>query len=236
MNEIKRQARFAGILYTLANLAAPFAIIYLPSILIVPGDATATADHVRTSIGFVRMGIAAELINATVIVFAALAFYRLFKPVSSTHARTMLVLVLLAVPISLLNILNTVVALICARRPDFLGAFDPQQLDAFVLLFLRLHGYGYVIAGIFWGLWLFPFGILAMRSGFIPWLIGLFMLLAGVPYVVDAFTTLVVPQLDYISRWLSPLMAGELPMLIWLLVWGAKEPTGGRAIPASAVA
>jgi len=75
-----------------------------------------------------------------------------------------------------------------------------------------------------------------MRSGFIPWLIGLFMLLAGVPYVVDAFTTLVVPQLDYISRWLSPLMAGELPMLIWLLVWGAKEPTGGRAIPASAVA
>src|SRR5438046_3485070 len=236
MNEIKRQARFAGILYTLANLAAPFACSYLPSILIVPGAATATADHVRTSIGFVRMGIAAELINATVVVFAALAFYRLFKPVSSTHARAMLVLVRLAVPISLLTILNTVVALIFARRPDFLGAFDPQQLDALVLLFLRFHVYGYVIAGIFWGLWLFPFGILAMRSGFVPWLIGLFMLLAGVPYVVSAFTTLVLPQYDYISTWLSPLMAGELPMLIWLLVWGAKEPTGGRAIPASAVA
>jgi hypothetical protein len=235
MNEVKRQARFAGILYTLANLAAPFAIIYLPSLLIVPGDATATAGHVRNSIGLVRMGIAAELINATVIVFAALAFYRLFRPVSSTHARAMLVLVLLAVPISLLNILNTVVALIAARRPDFLSAFDPQQLDALVLLFLRLHGIGYVIAGIFWGLWLFPFGILAMRSGFIPRLIGLGMLLAGVPYVVDAFTTLAVPQLDYISTWLSPLMAGEVPMLIWLLFWGAKPALNEDALPAPAL-
>lgn len=236
MDEIRRQARFAGILYALANLAAPFAIIYLPSLLIVAGDATATADHVRSSIGLVRMGIAAELINATVVVFAALAFYRLFKPVSSTHARAMLVLVLLAVPISLLNILNTVVALIVARRPDFLSAFDPQQLDALVLLFLRLHGIGYVIAGIFWGLWLFPFGILAMRSGFIPWLIGLGMLLAGVPYVVEAFTTLVVPKLDFISTWLSPLMAGELPMLIWLLVWGAKQPSNKDALPAPSLA
>src|SRR5256885_8133425 len=116
MNEIKRQARFAGILYTLANLAAPFAIIYLPSLLIVPGDATATADHVRTSIGFVRMGIAAELINATVVVFAALAFYRLFKPVSSTHARTMLVLVLLAGRVSPLHLFLLRVGALSPRR------------------------------------------------------------------------------------------------------------------------
>src|SRR5256714_7229815 len=145
MNEIKRQARFAGILYTLANLAAPFAIIYLPSLLIVPGNATATADHVRTSIGFVRMGIAAELINATVIVFAALAFYRLFKLVSSTHARTMLVLVLLAVPISLLNLLNNVVGVIFSRRPGFFCGFDSSHLYAIVVLFLRLYCFCYCI-------------------------------------------------------------------------------------------
>ncbi len=209
MNEIKRQARFASILYTLANLPAPFAIIYLPSLLIVPGDASATANHVRASIGFVRMGIAAE--------------------------RAMLVLVLLAVPISLLNVLTEVAALTFARG-GYLSVFDPQQLDALVLLFLRFHGYGYVIAGIFWGLWLFPFGILAMRSGFIPWLIGLFMLLAGVPYVVSAFTTLVLPQYDYISTWLSPLMAGEVPMVVWLLVWGAKQPAKADAVPDPAVA
>src|SRR2546423_12997436 len=136
MNEIKRQARFAGILYTLANLAAPFAIIYLPSLLIVPGDATATADHVRTSIGFVRMGIAAELINATVVVFAALAFYRLFKPVSSTHARTMLVLVLLAAPDPLLHLPVTGVALLFSRPPGVFFGVPPLPLAAPVVPFL----------------------------------------------------------------------------------------------------
>ncbi len=139
-------------------------------------------------------------------------------------------------PISLFNVLNTIAALIFARGASFLGAFDPQQLDAFVLLFLRLHEYGVILAGIFWGLWLFPFGILAMRSGFIPWLIGLFMFLAGVPYVVSAFTSFTAPQFNFIANWLDPLMAGEVPMLIWLLVWGAKERPARQAVPAPAVA
>src|SRR6266567_7868141 len=149
---IKRQARRAGLLYLLAGIAMPFALLYLPRLLIVPGDATATADRVRASVGLVRAGIAAELINGIFMIFAALAFYRLFKPVSYTHARAMLVLVLLGVPISLFNVLNTIAALIFARGASFLGAFDPQQLDAFVLLFLRLHAYGVILAGVFWGL------------------------------------------------------------------------------------
>jgi Domain of unknown function (DUF4386) len=223
MYSTKQLARRAGILYLLANIAMPFALLYLPRLLIVTGDATATADRVRASIGLVRAGIAVELNNGIFIVLAALAFYRLFKPLSDAYARAMLVLVLLAVPISLFNILNSVAALNFARGRPSLTALDPQQLDAFVLLSLRLHNYGVILAGIFWGLWLFPFGILAMRSGFIPWWIGLCMFLAGVPYVVSAFTSFAAPQLDYIADWLSPLMAGELPMTVWLLVWGAKD-------------
>jgi len=149
MNSTKQLARRAGILYLWANIAMPFALLYLPSQLIVPGDATATADHLRASIGLVRAGIAAELNNGIFIVLAALAFYRLFKPVSLTHARAMLVLVLLGVPISLFNILNWVATLIFARNGPSLAAFDPQQLDVFMLLFLRLHNYGVVLAGIF---------------------------------------------------------------------------------------
>jgi hypothetical protein len=236
MNEIKRQARRAVVLYLLANIAMPFALLYLPRLLIVSGDATATAERVRASVSLVRAGIAVELNNGIFIVFAALAFYRLFKPVSYTHARTMLVLILCAVPISLLNVLNQVVAVVLARGGTSFAGFPPQQLDALVLLFLRLHNYGVVLAGIFWGLWLFPFGILAMRSGFIPRWIGLCMLLAGVPYVVSAFTTLAAPQADYIADWLSPLMAGELPMTVWLLVWSAKEPANRIAAAAPALA
>lgn len=235
MNSTKQQARRAGILYLLANVTMPFALLYLPQLLLVPGDATATADHVRASIGFVRLGLACELVNGTVVVFAGLAFYRLFKPVSPTLARAMLTLVLLAVPIALLNLLNEVAVLLLARGGPSFAAFNPQQLDALVLLFLRLHSYGIVVAGIFWGLWLFPFGILAMRSGFIPRLVGLCMLLAGIPYVVTAFITLAAPQFLFLTNWLDPLMAGELPMLIWLLGWGAK-PTNQEPVSTAALA
>jgi len=236
MNSAQQQARRAGILYLLANIYMPFALLYLPRVLIVPGDATATAEHVRASVGLVRLGIGCELLNGSLMVFAALAFYQLFKPVSQAHSRTMLALILLAVPISLLNVLNTVAAVIFARGGSFMGAFEAQQLDVFVLLFLRLHNYGVVLAGIFWGLWLFPVGILAMRSGFIPWWIGLCMFLAGVPYVVSTFTSFAAPQFNYIADWLSPLMAGELPMTVWLLVWGAKSQLDKSAVPAPAIA
>ena len=223
MNVTKRQARFAGILYTLANLPAPFAMLYVPRHLIVPGNATATANHLRNSITLLRIGIGGELINSILLIFAVLAFYRLFKQVSERYARAMLILILVSVPISLVNVLNEVAALILATGEGFPSVFEPAQVDAVVLLFLRFHSYGIVVAGIFWGLWLFPFGVLAIRSRFIPRWIGLCIMLAGVPYVVTAFTTLVAPQFAYVSRLLGIFMFGEVPMIIWLLFCGAKD-------------
>lgn len=223
MSSTKKQARVAGILYLLACSTAPFSLIYLPRTLTVPGDATATANHVRASVTLLRMGIASELIIAIVLIFAVLAFYRLFKGVSEKHALAMLTLLLVSIPIALLNVLNEIAALILVSGAGFLSMFDQRQLDTLVLLFLRLHNQGLALAGIFWGLWLFPFGILAMRSGFIPRVLGVFMILAGVPYLVSAFTTLVLPQYAYLSRFLTIFEFGELPMVLWLLIWGAKE-------------
>lgn len=236
MDANKRTARIAGILYLLANLPAPFALLYVPRMLVVPGDASATASHVRGSVALLRMGMAGELINCIVLIFAVLAFYRLFKAVNESQARAMLILILLSVPISLINLLTEVAASILASGPGFLSAFDSPQLDSLVFLSLRLHSYGIAIAGIFLGLWLFPFGLLAMRSGFIPRWIGLFMLLAGVPYVVTTLTTLVMPQFSYVARLLGILMFGELPMLLWLLIWGAKEQRSAGQHPDPAFA
>ncbi len=223
MNSTKKQARVAGILYLLACSTAPFSLIYVPRVLVVLEDATATANHVRASETLLRMGIASELIISIVLIFAVLAFYRLFKRVSEKHALAMLILLLVSIPISLLNVLNDIAALILVSGAGFLSVFDQRQLDALVLLFLRLHNQGLALAGIFWGLWLFPFGILAMRSGFIPRVLGVFMILAGVPYLVSGFTTLILPQYVYLSRFLTVFAFGELPMVLWLLIWGAKE-------------
>ena len=85
----KKQARIAGLLYLLASIPAFFAWVYVPNKLIVTGDATATANHVRASEALLRLGIGSELIGLIVFIFVVLALYQLFKPVSEKHALAM---------------------------------------------------------------------------------------------------------------------------------------------------
>jgi Domain of unknown function (DUF4386) len=231
MDSIKKQARIAGILYLLANLTAPFALIYVPRTLVVPGDATATADHVRGSETLLRLGIASELFVSTMLIFAVLALYRLFKGVDEKHAMAMVTLILVSIPVSLLNVLNEVAALVLVSGASFLSVLAKGQLDALAYLFLRLHGQGLGVAELFWGLWLFPFGILVMRSGFIPRVLGVFLIIAGAGYPISSFASLVLPRYAHLAfQFAMVLGAGELPIVLWLLIWGAKErPFDARA-------
>jgi uncharacterized protein DUF4386 len=224
MNSTKRQARVAGLLYVLACLTAPFSLVYVPLHLVVPGDAAATAHHVRASATLLRLGIANELFVSTAFIFAVLALYRLFKGVNERHAALMVILILISIPISLLNVLNEIAPLILVSGAGFLSAFQASQLDALTYLFLRLHSQGLVLAQVFWGLWLFPFGMLVIRSGFIPRLLGVLLMIAGLGYVASSFASLFLPQYARpVSLVAVVLELGELPIVLWLLIWGAKE-------------
>lgn len=96
-----------------------------------------------------------------------MALYRLLSGVNKRQASLMVGLVLVSVAITFVNVLDNIAALTLFRGGDFLAVFDKHQLDALAMLFLRLHGEGHVVNEIFWGLWLFPFGVLVMRSGFL---------------------------------------------------------------------
>lgn len=234
MDSTKRTAQLAGLLYLLSSLPGVFALIYVPGKLIVSGDAKATADRIRTSGTLFRWGIGAGLLGMTLFIFVALVLYRLFKPVSEKHALAMLVLILLSMPISFLNVLNDVAALNLVgggSGANFLSVIDARERDALAYLFLRLHGQGFVVAQIFWGLWLFPFGICVMRSGFIPRFLGVLLMIAGTGYVASSFADLVLPQYaDAVGRVTWILNFAELPIIFWLLIWGAKpQPAGTRA-------
>src|SRR2546423_1840887 len=236
MNDLKKQSRRAAILYFLNALPAPFALLYVPGALMVRGDATATANNVRASETLLRLGIAGELLAATIGIFAMIAFYRLFKAVSQKHAMAMIILFLVATPISYLNVLNDLAALTFARGPEFLSAvFDRRQLDAFVLFFLRLHSQGLILAQVFWGLWLFPFGVVLWRSGFIPGILGVFPVIPGFGNVIASAAFLFLPAYaGVISQYATILQAGELAF-IWMLIWGAKDqPMAERAVLPSA--
>jgi hypothetical protein len=224
MNSTKKRARIAGLLYLLASIIGFPGLIYVPGKLIVSEDATATANHIRASETLLRFGIASELTSFIIFIFVVLALYRLFKTVSEKYAVAMATLLLVSIPISLLNVLNEIAALVLVSGAGFLSAFEKGQLDALAYLFLRLHGQGFVVAEIFWGLWLFPFGVLVIRSGFIPRFLGVLLFIAGSGYLASSFTSLLLPSYRHlVDQFAMVLTAGELPIIFWLLIWGAKD-------------
>jgi len=233
----RKQARIAGLLYLLASIPAFFAWVYVPNKLIVTGDATATANRVRASETLLRLSIGSELIGLIVFIFVVLALYQLFKPVSEKHALAMATLLLISLPISFLSVVNEMAALVVASGASFLSGFDQPQLDTLAYLFFRLHSQGLVVAQIFWGLWLFPFGVLVIRSGFIPPFLGYLLFFAGVGYIANSFAALLLPaQRDLVARFADILQMAELPIIFWLLIWGAKDQPSDRQIPDPAIA
>ena len=224
MDSTKSLARWAGLLYGIASSLAPFAYLYVPDQLIVQGDALATADRVRASEGLLRAAIGAELYGVTVLLFAALALYDLFKRVDPRIAGIMAAMMLVSVPISYINALNHIAPLILLKSAAIAAVLDPRQVAAQVTLFLRLHNYGLVVNQIFWGLWLFPIGILVMRSGFIPRWLAYPLFFAGAGYVLNSLGMLLLPPSQ---RWLTDslqlLGVGEMPLFsFYLLIWGVR--------------
>jgi uncharacterized protein DUF4386 len=223
MDSIKSQARRAGLLYVLASSLAPFAYLYVPGVLLVEGDALATADRVRASENLLRAAIVAELYGVTVLLFAALALYQLFKRVDERTSILMAVLMLVSVPISYVNVLSNIAPLILLKNQAIVAVLDPGQVAAQMTLFLRLHNYGLVVNQIFWGLWLFPMGVLVMRSGFLPRWLGIPLFFAGAGYMINSLGTLLLPSsLRWITENLQILGVGEMPFSLYLLIWGVR--------------
>ncbi|HMF09827.1 MAG TPA: DUF4386 domain-containing protein, partial [Thermoanaerobaculia bacterium] len=197
MDSTKKTARLAGLLYLAASIPGVFALLYIPGKLIVRGDAAATADRLRASASLLRWGIGAEVVATSIFIFVALVLYWLFEPVSRRPALAMLVLILLSVPISFLVVVPEVAALNlvgAAPQASFLSSLDAHQRDALAYLCIRMHGQGLMTAQVFWGLWLFPFGICVVRSGFIPRFLGILLMIAAFGYIGNSFAELVVPQ------------------------------------------
>jgi hypothetical protein len=222
MRSIRNPGRYAGLLYLLGSLPAFFGLLYVPEKLIVHGNAVATAHNIVASETLFRLGITADLVGQAVFVFVALALYDLLKDVDRRSALQMLTLLLVAIPIAFLNEVNAIAALLLARGAPFLSAFDEVQRDALAMLFLNLRGHGFDVAGIFWGLWLFPLGSLVYRSGFLPRILGILLMIACFAYLANSATALIMPQYEAtVARWANPLQLAEMVFMLWLLIRGA---------------
>ena len=218
-------ARVAGFLYLLLAITGPVRLMYIPNVLFVRGNATATADNIAAHASLFRFGIAADLLAAILALFVTLALFRLLGGVNRTHALLMVILGgLMVTPIAFANTVNDAAALMVARGADFLSAFDKPQRDALAMLFLRLHHHGVVANEIFWGLWLFPFGLLVFRSTFLPRFLGVWLVINGFAYLAISGTGLAMPQEEaVVASILFPALTGEPAIVLWLLIKGIRE-------------
>lgn len=229
----KRLARTAGVLYLGVAVLGGWAHKGVRPMVYVPGDAAVTATNVVEHASLVRYGVVADLAQATLMLFVVLALYKLLQHAGRPVARAMVVLVIVSTAITSLNMVNQLGAVLVATDVSYAAGFGAAGSDALVLLLLDLQHHGYLIAQIFFGLWLFPLGLLAYRSNMFPRPIGIGLMVGAIAYLIDVPLQFLAPELaDTISPIvLIPIViAAEVSMLVYLLVRGVR-PTPPQPAP-----
>lgn len=227
MTPLSKNARIAGLLYVAASVVGVVRLMYVPKALIVSGNASITAANIAAHESLFRFGIVCNLVGATLWLCVPLALYQLLKGVNQTLATLMVLLgAVMQVPLFFVNTATDVAALLFARGGDLVAAFDQPQRDAFVLVFLEVHHSIDLANAIFWGLWLIPFGMLVYRSRFFPRFLGVWLIAACFGWLAFSVTGFLFPAYeDKAFTYGQPLMIGELVMMLWLVVMGARTAT-----------
>lgn len=221
----KKKARIAGALYGVVVLTGIFSLAYIPSRFIIWDDPAYTFNTIKESELLFRLGIVSSLVCYVCFLFLPLALYKLLKSVDELYAKLMVVLALVSVPISFVNIQNKL-AVLSIINPQNKALWTAHQLQSQVLFYLNQYDYGILIVSIFWGLWLFPFGYLVYKSGFIPKIFGLLLMMGCFGYLINFLGNFLVTNYTAlgIAKYISmPASLGEIGICLWLLIMGAKE-------------
>lgn len=234
MEANKRLARIAGGLYLVVAVFGGFAELVVRAGIVEPGDAAATAANIRSSSTLFRLGFAADLVQATVFLFLAMTLYLLLRHVDELVARAMVVIVAVSVAIICVNLLNQVTALALATGDG--SGTDRAAADALAGTFADMHANGYLIAQVFFALWLVPLGWLVIRSGWFPKVLGALLIAGCIGYLADTFVTFLAPGIagDLEPILVAPAAIGEIGFLLYLLFVGVRSAERPRLVPATA--
>jgi hypothetical protein len=228
MDSTKKTARFAGVFLFLMALTGGLGLFFIRSYVIVPGDAAATAANLAAAETAFRMAITGALIAQVFMFFLGLALYRLFRETDKWLATVLLASIMMTVGLGVVNQINNFGALFVLSQADFLKVFGPEQLNAIAMIFLRqANGPGQGLLEIFWVPYYFSFGLLIIRSGYLPRILGILLMLASAGFAANLLDKFLVPQFypALFTRLAMTLSAiSILPTMFWLLIMGAREP------------
>ncbi|MGB4847937.1 MAG: DUF4386 domain-containing protein [Saprospiraceae bacterium] len=224
LNSIKKTARLAGLLYLIWVLTGIYGIMYVQPKTIATGDAAATAHKILANELIFRSGILNDLISLTIGVFLLLALYQLFKRVNELQAKLMVALLMVTFPVGFIMDAFNITSLMIFKG-EVLKTFELSQRQDLAMLLLKMNDYGAITLELFWGLWLLPFGLLVYTSGFIPRILGIFLLVNGITYIIHFLTHLLLPNYQaLVFKMAMPLwILGEISIMLWLLIKGVKN-------------
>ena len=235
MTSINKDARRAGFLYLAFIITCVFAGIVRMR-LIALEDAAKTAGLLENARGLLKISVIDDLVSAVLFLLAAWALYVLLKPINKDLALLFLLLNAAGVALQCFSLLNLYAPMLIERSADIQRAFRPDQLDALDLLFFNLHKSGFTMAQIFYGIWLFPLGLLVYKSGFLPKWLGVLLMADCFGVLITFFQFFLLPSLDMISYpgYAIGLIA-EFSLSLWLIFKGVKiqEPAAvqeGRTV------
>ncbi len=224
MNSIKKTARMAGFLYLAHFVAFFFAdngVHYTP---IGSGDAAAMAHNIVASEWLFRIGFVSFLLTAVFFLLSAWALYVLLKPVNKDLALLFVLLNLGGVAIWCISQLSEFTAMLLLSGANYLKVFQADQLQALAMLFLNLYQNGFMIAQILLNLWLFPLGYLVFKSGFLPRILGILLIIDGFAMLIWFFQFFFFPGYEVISTvGLAVSFIAEGSLCLWLLIKGVKD-------------
>ena len=224
----KKTARIAGLLYLIVVLTGIFSLAYVPKTLITWNDSALTFNKIIASEFLFRAGIYSSVICYTAFLFLPIVLYQLLKPVNEFYAELMIIFALVSVPISFVNLQHKFSILSLISKDEYLKNYSLEQLQSKAMFYLHQYNNGISLVSVFWGLWLLPFGYLIYKSGLLPKILGILLMLGCFGYLINFTGNMLIKNYTElgISKIVSlPASIGEIGTCLWLLIMGAKNKT-----------
>jgi len=224
-NKIKL-SRIAGLLYLVVVVTGMFSLAYVPKQLFLWDNPSQTFENIRNHETMFRLSIASSVVCYIAFIFLPVSLYYLLRSVNDVMAKIMAILAILSVPISLINLQYKYSMLSLIDNSKIQNMQSVTEAHSQVMVYLSQYDNGILIATIFWGLWLLPFGYLVYKSGFLPKLLGILLIFGCLGYLINFFGNTISESYGTlgIKQYLGLLPAiGEIGTCLWLIFIGAKK-------------
>ncbi len=221
----KKMGRFAGLLFLILAVTGIFAEFFVRQKFYVPNNLTATAQNIIENEWLFRLGFVSDLVMSTMFFFYAYVLYLIFKPVNKTMSLFLLLCVVISVAMFCQNALNQFSALELLVNKDYSAAFKPEQLQVLSMFFQNIHTKGYFVNQIFYGMYLFPLGYMIVKSGIVPKILGVFLILGCIGDLIDFVVFFLFPNTESVilENITIPADIGEISLCLWLLIMGVRS-------------